>query len=146
MAGPGDLSEWATLRQLLWPDEDRATHEAALRELLRGDKFAGFVARTADNEPIGFAEATIRTDWVNGCDTSPVLFLEGLFVTSSARRRGVARDLVEAVAIWGRAKDATEFASDAPLDNEASHAMHRALGFAETERVLFFRRELAPGA
>jgi aminoglycoside 6'-N-acetyltransferase I len=33
-------------------------------------------------------------------------------------------------------------ASDALLDNGASHAMHRALGFEETERVVFFRKPL----
>lgn len=33
-----------------------------------------------------------------------------------------------------------ELASDALLENTASHAMHRALGFEEAERVVCFRR------
>jgi hypothetical protein len=28
------------------------------------------------------------------------------------------------------------------IDNAESHAVHRALGFAETERVVYFRRSL----
>jgi aminoglycoside 6'-N-acetyltransferase I len=36
----------------------------------------------------------------------------------------------------------TELASDALLDNQASHAMHEALGFAETERVVYFLKPL----
>ncbi len=91
---------------------------------------------------IGFAEAAIRQDYVNGCDSSPVLFLEGLFVDPGHRRRGVAGALVAAVADWGRAQGCSEFASDAEIDNLDSHAMHLALGFAETERVVYFRREL----
>ena len=31
---------------------------------------------------------------------------------------------------------------DARLENEPSHAMHRSLGFSETERVVFFRKAL----
>nr|WP_241823604.1 GNAT family N-acetyltransferase [Sphingomonas sp. Sph1(2015)] len=50
--------------------------------------------------------------------------------------------LVAAVADWGRAQGCSEFASDAELENVDSHAMHRALGFVETERVVYFRWEL----
>jgi aminoglycoside 6'-N-acetyltransferase I len=35
-----------------------------------------------------------------------------------------------------------EFAWDAAVENEPSHAMHRALGFEKTERVVFFRKSL----
>ncbi len=55
-----------------------------------------------------------------------------------------ARALVETAAGWGRALGASEFASDALLDNVASHAFHRAIGFEETDRVVYFRRVLAP--
>ncbi|MCS0469058.1 N-acetyltransferase, partial [Burkholderia mallei] len=44
---------------------------------------------------------------------------------------------------WGTARGCAAFASDAPLENAASHALHRALGFDETERVVFFRKPLA---
>jgi aminoglycoside 6'-N-acetyltransferase I len=50
--------------------------------------------------------------------------------------------LCERVADWARALGVTELASDALIDNHDSHAMHRALGFAETERIVFFRRAL----
>jgi RimJ/RimL family protein N-acetyltransferase len=33
--------------------------------------------------------------------------------------------------------------AEALIDNHGSHAVHRALGFAETGRVVFFRRKLA---
>jgi aminoglycoside 6'-N-acetyltransferase I len=36
----------------------------------------------------------------------------------------------------------SELASDARLENSASHAMHRALGFSETQRVVYFRKAL----
>lgn len=102
--------------------------------------FAAFVAH--DGKPVGFAEAAVRTDYVNGADSSPVPFLEGLYVVPEARRKGAAADLVAAVAAWAREMGYRELASDARLENEASHALHRALGFEETERVVFFRKSL----
>ncbi|MDZ7283278.1 GNAT family N-acetyltransferase [Sphingomonas sanguinis] len=133
-AAPEHQERWLALRAALWGAEAGESGE-----LPEGD--GNFVA-LVDGRVIGFAEAAIRHDYVNGCDTSPVLFLEGLFVDPDHRRRGVAGALVAAVADWGRAQGCSEFASDAELDNGDSHAMHRALGFVETERVVYFRREL----
>jgi aminoglycoside 6'-N-acetyltransferase I len=44
---------------------------------------------------------------------------------------------------WGRTQGCSEFASDALLENSDSHSMHRALGFEETERVVYFRKSLS---
>jgi aminoglycoside 6'-N-acetyltransferase I len=88
----------------------------------------------------GFAEAAIRTDYVNGAQSSPVGFLEGLYVVPHGRRNGVARLLVAAVTRWAAECGCSELASDAALANTASQALHRALGFEETERVVYFRK------
>jgi aminoglycoside 6'-N-acetyltransferase I len=140
IAEPGDAAERAVLRHALWPEDDLAAHRSAVRAD-DPDRLV-LLARGSEGEAIGLAEAAIRHDWVNGCDQPPVLFLEGLYVAPAHRRGGIARALVAAVAGWGQGRGLTEFASDAPLDNVASHALHMALGFAETERVVFFRRRL----
>jgi len=93
-------------------------------------------------KPVGLAEAAMRTDYVNGTAASPVAFLEGIYVLPDARRQGVAAALVDAVCRWARECGCRELASDALLENERSHAVHRALGFEETERVVFFRKPL----
>ena len=101
-------------------------------------RFAAFVA-----DGHGLAEAAIRTDYVNGAQSSPIAFLEGLYVRPAARHRGVAKALVKALERWAHERGCRELASDASTDNLASHAVHRALGFEETERVVFFRKALA---
>ena len=134
---------WLPLRQALWPDCPEAEHLAEMAAFLREpDKYAQFVAYGEDGQAAGFVEAALRTDYVNGTETSPVAFLEGLYVVPRQRRRGWGRALVGAVTDWARARGCRELASDALLDNVASHLMHRALGFEETERVVFFRKEL----
>jgi len=135
---------WLELRQALWPDGSSAEHLAEMQAFLdEPGKYAQFVAYGAQGKPAGFVEAALRTDYVNGTNGSPVAFLEGIYVAPPQRRRGVARELVAAVVSWGRSHGCSELASDALLENEASHAMHRALGFEETERVVFFRQHIA---
>ena len=137
-----DAPGWLELRQALWPHASRDAHLAEMVAFCADPaRYAHFVAYR-DGRPAGLAEAALRSDYVNGTQTSPVTFLEGLYVAPESRRQGVARTLVGEVARWARACGCRELASDALLDNTASHAAHRALGFEETERVVFFRRAL----
>jgi len=106
-------------------------------------RFVQFVALSTSNNPVGLAEAAIRTDYVNGTATSPVAFLEGLYVVPEARRQGIAAALITTVERWARDRGCRELASDALLDNEPGHRAHRALGFEETERVVYFRKAIA---
>jgi aminoglycoside 6'-N-acetyltransferase I len=137
-------SGWLDLRQALWPDCPRAEHLAEMQSFVeQADRYAQFVAYAADGQAAGLAEAALRTDYVNGTSSTPVAFIEGMYVAPQFRRQGVGRSLVGVVAGWARDRGCTELASDALLANTASHAMHSALGFEETERVVFFRKQLA---
>ena len=130
---------WLSLRSSLWPDGTEAEHLRYMADALdRGHCVR--VALAPDGSAVGFVEASRRVDYVNGTSTSPVAFLEGLYVTPSARRQGVARALVDAVERWAAAQGCSELASDSPIENVTAHAAHRALGFQETERVVYFRR------
>jgi aminoglycoside 6'-N-acetyltransferase I len=138
------LPAWAALRYALWTWDTVEDHAEEAQELYLAsnpDRTA-FVALDETGTMIAFAEATLRRDYVEGCETSPVVFLEGIYVIPEARQTGVARSLADTVADWGRAQGCTEYASNALLDNIDSHAFHAAIGFEETERVVFFRKEL----
>jgi aminoglycoside 6'-N-acetyltransferase I len=138
-----DQPGWLALRAALWPDCTGPEHrEDAAGYLAAPDRYAQFVAYGPDGEAVGFVEASVRSDYVNGTETSPVAFLEGIYVVQAARRHGVARALCDTVIAWARARGLRELASDALLDNTVSHAMHAALGFEETERVVCFRRPI----
>ena len=136
-----DRDDWFALRTAMWPQE-RELQYREIDEILARDDYAGFLARDAAGRAVGFAEAALRNDYVSDCDFYPVGFLEGIYVAPEARRNGVARALVDAFAAWSKAKGCRELASDATIDNLASHQMHAALGFAETSRVVFFKRML----
>lgn len=139
---PSELDRIDPLRLALWPDspiEELKATVAAQPEYL-------VLAVLDGDRPIGFAEIGLRRDYVNGCDTSPVAFLEGIYVDPAHRKQGVARALVAEALAWARRQEVSEFASDALLENTASHAFHQAIGFEETERVVYFRLPLAKAA
>jgi Sortase and related acyltransferases len=148
------LEDWVELRHALWPDADIATLRAEAEDSLADSgRTVAFVVRDAASSVgggvrggvLGFAEASLRRDYVNGCETSPVAFLEGIYVRADQRKRGVARLLVRAVEDWATSVGCSELASDADIRNDASHRMHGALGFEETERVVYFRKLLDRG-
>jgi len=134
-------SRWLALRLALWPDASEAEHLSGMADALRRGHYIR-LAVAVDGSVLGFAEASKRVDYVNGTRSSPVAFLEGLYVVPSVRRQGVARTLVESVVNWAVREGCTELASDALIDNDTGHKVHRSLGFEETERVVYFRRAL----
>ncbi|MDP9762202.1 aminoglycoside 6'-N-acetyltransferase I [Agrobacterium sp. SORGH_AS 745] len=134
------LDDWSLLRHRLWPDASLAEHRAELQNL--SDNDAGFIAYDLVGMAIGFADVSLRRDYVNGCDTSPVAFLEGVYVEEKFRGQGVAAALIAEVTRWAISKGVSELASDADIANVDSHRMHAALGFEETERVVYFRKLL----
>lgn len=131
--------QWSRLRHLLWPDLSEQEH---LAEILKLPPGGYFVAQDDDLVVLGFVEASLRHDYVNGCETSPVAFLEGLLVVPSHRRTGLARQLCQAVLEWAKSQGCRELASDALLDNVDAQQFHQAIGFEETERVVYFRRAI----
>jgi aminoglycoside 6'-N-acetyltransferase I len=152
---PRDAVQWIGLRAALWPEEDREAHRAEVSRFL-ADLAPGLGAMPeavlVAIEPgsvtpalLGFAEVSRRL-YAEGCETSPVGFLEGWYVVPEHRRQGVGRALVAAAEAWARSLGCREFASDALAENTLSTTAHRALGFEEVEVIRCFRKSLTPGA
>ena len=96
----------------------------------------------ADGCAVGFAQCGLRCDYVEGTDSSPVGYLEGIFVKEEYRKRGLARDMLEACQKWAKEQGCTEFASDCELDNEDSLKFHIKMGFVEANRIICFTKRL----
>jgi aminoglycoside 6'-N-acetyltransferase I len=138
-----DQPGWLQFRLALWPDADADDHRGYMAiSLAQPERFLQLMMYDEQRHPVGFIEGSIRGDYVNGTETSPVGFVEGVYVAPAWRRKGVARQLYAAIGDWAKARGCRELASDALLDNEASQRAHRALGFEETERVVYFRKKL----
>ena len=135
-----DLPEIVGLCLQLWPENDRAEMEREFQELLQRDDVAVFL--TLDEETVGFAQCQLRHDYVEGTRSSPVGYLEGIFVAEPYRNQGYARDLLTACEAWAREKGCSEFASDCELGNDTSLAFHLNVGFEEANRIICFTKKL----
>lgn len=140
------LDDWLGLRLALWPEPSAESHCDDIRDILSRSDCVAFLARDEEGRAIGLAEAALRRDYVNGCETSPVGFLEGIYVVPDQRSRGVAQALCSAVEAWTREHGCSELASDTGLTNIAAQRAHAAMGFEETERVVFYRKRLGPAS
>lgn len=142
LAAAADIDALAALRFALWPDEPLAVRRGEAEANVAGAPGQATFVAEAQGRVVAFAEIALRHDYVNGCETSPVAFLEGIYVRPEHQRTGIGRALVAAAEQWARAQGCAELASDALLDNHASHRFHAGAGFEETERVVYFRKRL----
>ena len=147
VATSADLEGWVALRARLWDSLSAAGHREEAAEMLAkpAGSFVAFVDVGEGGRFRAFAEAALRHDYVNGCSTSPVAFLEGIYVCPEDRGTGLGATLLRAVEAWAVERGCSELASDTEPENTGSRAFHGALGFEETEQVVFFRKGLNGG-
>ena len=140
-AESADLDNLTGLALKLWPDHERAALMSELKDILAKEDAAFFLAEK-DGKQVGFAQCQLRRDYVEGTESSPVGYLEGIFVEEEARGSGIARSLLSACESWAREQGCREFASDCQLTNTGSLSFHLALGFEEANRIICFTKKL----
>ena len=135
-----DAAKIAALAAKMW-DHPTEALAAEFVALLKNPEAAVFAAKQA-GEVVGFSQCQLRHDYVEGASTSPVGYLEGIYVEEGCRRQGVARALLQACEAWARSRGCTEFASDCELTNKDSLGFHRGLGFTEANRIICFTKKI----
>jgi aminoglycoside 6'-N-acetyltransferase I len=137
-----DHNEWLRMRRVLRPELPREDDvKDAAEWLARPDTIVIVAERPAGAGLAGFIEMGTRP-YADGCNTSPVAFLEGWYVDEDVRRKGIGAALVRAGEEWARRHGYRELASDALLDNTTSQRAHAALAFSEVERAVRYRKNL----
>ena len=140
-AAKSDARTLAELAIQMWKDNTVTDLEKEFEELITNDQAVCFI-KYVDDQAIGFAQCQLRTDYVEGTETSPVGYLEGIFIVEKYRHSGYAKELLRECENWAKEKNCSEFASDCELDNHDSLNFHIAMGFEETNRIICFRKDL----
>ena len=136
-----DLPILAELACQLWPDNTVEEMRSEFAEIIAKPD-AAFLLAYAEETAAGFAQCQLRHDYVEGTDSSPVGYLEGIYVADGYRKQGVAGELLSACESWAKAKGCAEFASDCELDNTQSLRFHLNVGFEEANRIICFTKKL----
>lgn len=140
-AESSDLEILANLAVLMWRDQSVNGLMEDFSEIMRNGRSRFFLMYEND-VPVGFAQCQLRTDYVEGTSTSPVGYLEGIFVKEGYRHKGYAKELLAACEAWAREMGCHEFANDCEIENVDSFHFHVAMNFMEANRVICFTKTL----
>jgi aminoglycoside 6'-N-acetyltransferase I len=140
-ATDNDVKAITKLALLLWPDNVENELTSEFSELILEQRAIIFLAKV-ENVAIGFAQCQLRMDYVEGTESSPVGYLEGIFVKEEYRKIGVAKQLLSACEKWAKSKGCKEFASDVELENNVSLNFHLRNGFQEANRIICLTKKL----
>ncbi len=136
-----DLDTVTRLALALWPEHEWDELWQEMADIMAKSEAAFFLLEEGD-EAKGFAQCQLRHDYVQGSQSSPVGYLEGIYVSPELRGRGGAKMLLKACESWAASWGCTEFASDCELHNTGSLAFHLKAGFEEAGRIICFIKKL----
>lgn len=140
-ASKNDIEIIAELAVKMWDENSLDDMVDEFSELITKDTARIFLKYENDT-PVGFAQCQLRSDYVEGTETSPVGYLEGIFILEGYRKKGYAKELLYACETWAKDMGCTEFASDCELDNADSFRFHMAMQFTEANRIICFTKKL----
>lgn len=136
-----DICILAELAIRMWDSASLAELEKDFLNIVNSRNSVCFI-RYSEDTPTGFAQCSLRKDYVEGTSTSPVGYLEGVYIIDEYRNKGHARELVSACEKWAKDMGCSEFASDCELTNENSLRFHLSVGFDEVNRIICFRKDI----
>ena len=137
-----DAIAWSEMRTDLWP-ETEDMHVAEIKEYFSGksiDIVQAYVGEV-ELETVGFLELNIR-NFAEGSRSPKLPYVEAWYIKPKYRGNGYGALLMQQAEKWAVAKGYSELASDTELENDRSIAMHKHLGFVETERLVCFLKKL----
>lgn len=136
-----DISDIVQMAQVLYREDDVEMLRQEFEEMLTSEKDEVFVANE-DKKHIGFIHMALRYEYVEGAASSPVAYMEGIYVNPEFRHQHIARKLALAGEEWAKSKGCSQMASDAEFDNSISHAFHQKIGFKEVNRLVCYIKEI----
>ncbi len=136
-----NIDDWLSLRKAVYTGLDDSFHSSEISRFLSDPELNCFL-HYIENEATGFIEVTLR-NIVDGCLSSPVGYIEGIFVKPNFRHKGIAKDLLNIATKWCVEQGCTELATDAELANMAAQNFHLNMGFEETYRIVEYKKRIA---
>ncbi len=126
---------------MLYHGLDDTFHNQEMQQIHASPDWHCWFIRNDHGDIIGLVELSLR-NIVDGCLTSPVPYLEGLYLEPDQRGHGIGRTVMQQLIAWCRDRGYREFATDAELGNTAAQDFYAGLGFEETDRVVAYRLSL----
>lgn len=136
-----NFDEWVKMGIALWPHAKRRLKKE-FEAPLKTDTYTQFLAQNADGEYLGFINLSLRSDYVQGATSSPVGYVEGIYVKPKYRKQGVAKELIKQAEKWAKKQGCKELGSDAELKNRVSQKFHTNLGFKKDDVIVHYIKKI----
>ena len=137
-----DSDEIANLAKEIWKNNSISELKKEFTESMASVKACIYVFEDKDKRIKGFAQCNLRYDYVEGTKSSPVGFLEGIFITEEYRGKGIGKVLLSAAQSWAKENGCIEFACDCGINNSTSYNFHIHNGFKEVNRIICFSKKI----
>lgn len=142
---PAKLNHMEQLLEMasdLWKDDySESETRKFFSEALNSDKNK-ILLFLNESDPAAFIYLSIRTDYVEGSDSSPTGYLEGIYVKPEFRKSGIAGKLLSEGEKWLKEKGCNQMGSDAYIDNKISYDFHIYAGFKEAGKLVTFIKKI----
>jgi GNAT superfamily N-acetyltransferase len=125
----------------LWPESAEDELHESFHEIMASNRDKILFYRSG-SEFVAFIHLSIRVDYVEGTESSPTGYIEGVYVKPQYRRQGYSAKLVEVGEQWLKKKGCKQIGSDIHLDNHVSYDFHIGMGFKESSRLIAFIKDI----
>ena len=125
----------------LFKDYPPSETERDLIAIVKKPNYSTFLAKKSGLS-IGFVTVSIRSDYVEGSSTSPVGYIEAIYVKPQYRKDGIARQLYEKAESWAAQKGCTEIGSDTWEWNLEAQNFHTRLGFKKEDILVHYIKSI----
>ncbi|MEO1259150.1 MAG: GNAT family N-acetyltransferase [Bacteroidota bacterium] len=137
-----DFNIWSRFRDELYGDLKPDYIEAEIKRIIEDPDLASFIIYDKKNKtPVGMVEMSLR-NIVDGCVSSPVAYIDGLYLIEEYRGKGFGKALISFTKKWAKENNCTELAVDTELDNKRAQKFYLREGFGETFRIVQFKMTL----
>lgn len=132
---------WSIFRLSLYSALENEYNVKEMESIHIDDKWHCQFIENDKGEKIGLVEISLR-NIVDGCLTSPVAYLEGLFLIESERNKGQGTKVIKLIIAWCKSSGYEELATDTEINNTKAQKFYSKLGFEEVDRVIEYRLDL----
>ena len=129
------------MRKALYYSSDDELLDQEMETIIKHGNCSFFCIQNENAETIGLVELSER-NIVDGCLSSPVAYLEGLYLKPEHQGKGLGGKVMKLIITLCRKKGFSELATDTNFDNFRARAFYKALGFEELENVVGFRIDI----
>ena len=129
------------MRRALYGTLDGEGCEREMEQMLASNNWFCYFLIDASDRILGLVELSSR-NIVDGCLSSPVAYLEGLYLKEKYRGKGIGKEAIKLVLNWCREKGFSELATDAEVKNLRAQKFYESIGFQEIDRIVEFRIEV----